>query len=204
MLGHPMGAATPHGGSRCGNRSNMQARSRGEVVLNTKALETLAQGQEFRMPALGLAGVVEHVSPSMVRVAIRGRLGEPLEHTTWSCSTEVEAIPATAGIPVSTAHAQARMGAERAEQNSSGNWTPQFRHTVSALECAGCGQRQPRARGPGRPRRYCSSACRTAAYRERRTRHTARQKAHETRDALRLRALANGLESTPTADAAVR
>jgi hypothetical protein len=132
-------------------------------------LDGLVAGEVFWQPALALTGVVQHVSQCQVRVRIQRGLGKQLEYTAWSCGTEVVPIPASAGLSAFAATTQAGTGAERAEQNSPKNWTPQFRHTVSALVCAGCGQSQPRNRGAGRPRRFCSPACRTAAYRARRT-----------------------------------
>jgi hypothetical protein len=126
----------------------------------------LVAGEAFWQPALGMSGVVERVSPAMVRVRIQRWLGEPLEHTAWSCGTEVVAIPATAAIPASTPPSQARQGREGVTERRTGNSQSQGVTAPAQPVCGQCGRPILRVR---QPRQYCSPACRTAAYRERRT-----------------------------------
>jgi hypothetical protein len=132
----------------------------------TIRLDSLPPGQAFRMPALGLTGVVEHVSPTMVRAAIQRRLGGEVEHTGWSCGTEVVAIPAAAGVPVSASLTQASMGAEGVTDGRTGICQSQGVTAPAEPVCGRCGRPIWRDR---QPRQYCSPACRTAAYRDRRT-----------------------------------
>lgn len=128
----------------------------------TVRLDTLAPGAAFRLAPCGLVGVVEHVGPAMVRVAIQRQLDAPVERTAWAGSTAVTAIP---GQALAAAPAEARTGADATERNSPGNWAAEFRSTA----CPACGRLQPRRQGRGRPRRYCSTECRLAGHRQRRT-----------------------------------
>jgi hypothetical protein len=131
-------------------------------------LDALPLGAAFRLAPCGLTGVVEHVSAAMVRVRIQRRLDAPAEHTAWAGSTLVSPIAAgRLESPLSASLAAPSVAQERAERKSTRNPSPEFRHTSQRLVCAVCGARQPRQRGRGRPSRFCSPACRTAAWRQR-------------------------------------
>lgn len=130
----------------------------------TVRLDTLAAGASFHMPALNLTGTVLHVSPCQVEVAIWRRPNSAPERTAWACSTEVvEMVADAARLPVSVPQRPRLRAREGVTEPGAG--LCQSGSTVTP--CPVCGCPVVREGASGQPRRFCSPACRTAAWRGR-------------------------------------
>jgi hypothetical protein len=103
----------------------------------TVELATLPAGAAFMQPGFtrrdDVVGVVEQISPAMVRVTIRRRDGR-VEHVGWSRAAPV--VPLAAGAPEVAMLAAVRAPMtpqDRAERNSTPNPPPEFRHPPPAF-----------------------------------------------------------------------